>query len=253
MSKFEMPNNEDFENMLKKNLEHTNPLKMKEKQVADKNYLFPFWTPVKSDGAETFYGHLSNRNKETSDKDLTGIIKIKKERESYEDPDFVTNLQNMMKNMNGLNDNTGAVKPKAENMPTGTTEKVTEYDSTTGSKSQVNKSTNSETGVGAVKPTSEDMPKGTNDQVTNWDSTEDNGEKVEKSAKSKTGVGAVTPQSEDMPNGTKEQITNHNGTQGEVEVKSMADDPKGDNVGAVKPSSEFKMELPKGIDFSRYM
>jgi len=256
MSKFDMPNNEDFEKMLKKNIEHTKPLEMKEKTVGDKKYLFPFWKPVKSDGAEHFSDYkeyLNNRDKAVREgKDLTGIVKPKTERESYEDYSIVTNIQNMIKQANGMDDQTGIVKPQAEDMPSNNTNQVTEWDSTTNN-TTVEKSTGSETGVGAVKPQSEDMPKTNNDQVTDWDSTDEENKIVEKAAKSKTGVGSVKPQSEDMPKGTTDQVTQYDGRVSEPTVNSNADKPKEDNVGVVNPSADFKMELPKGIDFSRYM
>lgn len=253
-----MPTNEEFEAMITKNINYTKPLEMKEKQVGDAKYLFPFWKPIANDGADVFHDYkeyLDNKQKAVRNSDLTGIVKPKTDRETYEDKSYLEKMRDMMTINTDIKDNTGIVKPVTDDtVPTKTIEQVTDLDNTAKNDLVVEKSAKSETGVGAVKPQSADMPKGTTKQVTSSEIGVTNPTVTSNAQKAKEdNVGIVKPVASDMPKGTSKQVTSSEIGVTEPTVTSNAQKAKENNVGIVKPQNSLNLDLPKGIDFSKYM
>jgi hypothetical protein len=226
MKKFELPNNDDVEKILMKNLKHTNPLEMKEKEVSGEKTLFPFWTPVKHDGAETFHDYqeyLTKKDKKLRG-DKVGIVEPKSTfktnangsievKNSYEDYSIIGQMQSVVDKINDtdLGDNTGVVKATTEAMPKKKTDAITTNVTTAEYEEESN----------AAKP---------------------KGDKV----------GIVKPKGEGMPTKKVAPITKSEVIEQEVEEESNAAKPKGDNVGVVKPQADFDVDISE-IDFKRFM
>ena len=101
---YEMPTNEDFEDLLQENLKVTKPLEMKEKEVGGMKQLFPFWNPVEPEGVH--YSPDSYLN-----------AKQKKEREMKGEKNMVQKMEDIIGKINNTQmvDMTDAVKaPKNE-------------------------------------------------------------------------------------------------------------------------------------------
>jgi len=233
---FELPNNTSLEDVLKKNLDHTKPLEMKTFKVDGKNKLFPFWTPVKSDDptAGDYQSYMDAKSKALDIKkkeDNVGIVNPKDPSKTYEDGSLLDKIKGLVKSQNdaAINDNTGIVKSKSENMDsTKESTQVIDNDVSNASDSVVDKAAKSKTGVGAVTPKAEmgtqnvpkDAPKST--------PIGDKGEMGVVKAKADMGKQNVP---KDAPKNT----------------------PVGDkgNMGVVKPKSEVKAK-PSAINFDKF-
>jgi len=246
---YELPTNTDLEKVLKKNLDHINPVEMREKEINGNKTLFPFWTPVKDAEGVSFTDYkkyLSGREKTLdirAKKEQVGIVQPKKEGKSYEDDNIIDKIDSIINKHNGSSpfDNSGVVKV-VKNAMDGTKTSKQVIDNSVGEpkKVEVDKSAKSKTGVGAVTPKA-DMGKQTALDITKPSTTQkatsttktqiiDNKvgvvkAEVNKSAKSKTGVGAVQPKV-DMPAQTK------------VDVTAGSKKVTGEKVGVVKPKTE---------------
>jgi hypothetical protein len=270
---YEMPTNEEFEDLLQDNLQTLKPLELKEKEVGGEKKLFPFWNSVEPE--EVHYSPESYLN-----------AKQKKERSMDSGDNLVNRMEDIMGKMKNTQmvDMTDAVKPKANELTsTTTTQQVTEWDATAEMQTDVETNAAKPKGdnVGAVKPKEADMGNtSTTQQVTEWDATAEMQTDVKSNAAAPKGdnVGAVKPQEADMSNtSTTEKVTEWDATaENAINVDSNAAKPKGDNVGAVKPKEadmsstatkkqvtewdstqdEPKSKLAEpygGIDFSKFM
>lgn len=272
MKQFELPSNDDFEKILEKNIKHTNPLEMKEKEVSGEKTLFPFWKPVESEGADTFYdyqAYLDKKEKKLrgkSPKDKVGVVKPASTfktnangsidvKDSYEDYSIVGQMQGLINKMNGteLADKTGVVSPASEAMPKKS-DSLTQGGLPTETEVKDSKADKPKgDNVGAVKPKSEGMPKGKVEPITTQDGIVTKVEEESHADKPKgDNVGAVKPKSEDKVAKKAKAKTKSEGGEAEVEEESHAAKPKGDNVGVVKPKSDISVNT-NGIDFSRFM
>lgn len=128
MNKFELPTNADVEKIMETNLKNTKPLEMKEKYVNGTRSLFPFWKPVKSEGAEVFYDYKSYLSKKehtirTSQDNNIGVVKPKSTfksdvngtseiNDTYEDNTIIGKMSNLVNKLHNteLGDNSGVVK-----------------------------------------------------------------------------------------------------------------------------------------------
>jgi hypothetical protein len=261
MKKFELPTNDDFESILKKNLDHTKPLEMKQKEVNGTKSLFPFWTPVANGGADVFYDpedYLSKKDKELRKlKDNTGAVEPKSEfkttkngtidvKDSYEDYTIIGKMQKLIGKINGdeLDDKVGVVKPKTEDMPSKKTKPETTFDNKVEKVETTSHAASPKGDKDAiVKPKTEDMPSKKTAQVTKQDNVKINPVETKSHAASPKGdkVGIVKPKTEDMPEKKTTPVTKQDGTVNPVETKSHAASPKGDKVGIVKPKTEDKV------------
>lgn len=162
---YEMPNNEEFEDLLQDNLRTLKPLEIKEKEVGGEKQLFPFWNPVEPE--DVHYSPESYLN-----------AKQKKERSIDSDDNVVNRMEDIMGKMKNTQmvDMTDAVKPHEVGMSnTSTTHQVTNWNSTSEDAIKIasNAATPKGDNVGAVKPKEADMSStATKEQVTNWDSTQ---------------------------------------------------------------------------------
>jgi hypothetical protein len=209
MKQFELPTNDDFEKLLQDNIKHTKPLEMKEKQVNNESKLFPFWTPIKYDGAETFYDYEEYLDKKTKEMRKTNPVgsvnpfsefKTTKngtvdDNPSYPDYSIVGKMQDLIEKFNKteLKDKTGIVKADSK------TELNDSYVYDTTSKTEIKNSY-------AAKP------KGDN-----------------------VGVVKVV----DGKANTPKQSIKHETNAKTVIKDSNAKPPKDDKVGIVKPKSDF--------------
>ena len=117
---YELPNNEEFENLLQENLQTLKPLEMKEKEVAGQKQLFPFWNVVELE--EVHYSAESY---------LTA--KQKKERSVKDGNTLINHIEDVMGNVKNTEmvNMTNAVKaPKNNIKDTSTKKQVTEWDAT---------------------------------------------------------------------------------------------------------------------------
>jgi len=230
---YEMPTNEDFEDLLQENLKVTKPLEMKEKEVGGMKQLFPFWNPVEPEGV-----HYSP--------DSYLSAKQKKEREMKGEKNMVQKMEDIIGKINNTQmvDMTDAVKPpKNEMSGTSTNKQVTSWDSTSEQpldmKSHAAKP--SADNVGAVKPKEEGMKDTSTDKkMTSWDSTSEQPLDTKSHAANPPAdnVDAVKPKEEGMKDtATSDKVTSSNTTE-EVKEVSNAANPPADNVGAVKPKEE---------------
>lgn len=230
---YELPTNTDLEAVLSKNLDHINPVEMREKEVSGKKTLFPFWVPVKDAEGISFTDYkkyLSGKEKALdikAQKDKVGIVQPKKENKSYEEDNIIDRIEGIINkhNKTSLSDNTGAVKVVKNDLKDTKTNKQVIDNKVGEIKSEVEKSAKAPASkVGVVKPKSEGMPAGTKSQIIDNKVGKPTEAKVDKSAKSKTGVGAVQTKS-DMGKQTKFDIT------------AGSKKSTGENVGVVKPKS----------------
>lgn len=229
---YELPNNDEFENLLMDNLKSIKPIEMKEKEIAGQKQLFPFWNVVEPQ--EVHYSPESYLN-----------AKQKKERSMKGDNTLVDRIENVMGKMKNTTmiDMTDVVKaPKNEMCGTTSVKQVTEWDST--SEMQTDVTSNAvkpkEDNVGAVKVKPNDLDDtDTNKQVTDWNSTEGVKEVSHAVKAPEDNVGAVKPQETDMGStSTDKQVTSWNSTEDASKTKK----PKG------------KFDSPYGgIDFSKFM
>lgn len=266
-----MPTNDDFESILKKNLNHTKPLEMKQKEVNGTKSLFPFWTPVDNGGADVFYDpeeYLSKKDKAMRDlKDNTGIVEPTSEfkttkngtievTDSYEDYTIVGKMQKLIDKMNGngLDDKTGVVTVTTENMPKKTTKIQSEFDNDIKEvKTKSHAASPKGDKVGIVKPKTEDMPTKKTTQQTKQDGKVNPVETKSHAASPKGDkVGVVKLKTEDMLTKKATPKTSNDKIESKVDVDSNAAKPKGDNVGIVKPKSDVNV-APSGINFDKYM
>jgi hypothetical protein len=272
MNKFELPKNSDFEKILKKNLEYTNPLEMKQKEVSGKKTIFPFWKPVDSEGAEVFYdydAYLSKKEQKlrSAPKDNTGAVKPKSTfktnangsidvKDTYEDNSIIGKMNGLITKMNNTNlsDKTGVVKPQAEDMSKGTVKPQTTQDGIeTTVKTDSNAAKPKGDNVGVVKPKSEGMPKNTTKPITTQDGIPTTVKEESFAAKPKgDNVGTVKPKTEDKKVKKVKPTTTSDTTEPVIVEKSNAAKPKGDNVGVVKPQASFDVNANM-VDFTRYM
>lgn len=231
---YELPTNTDLEAVLSKNLDHINPVEMREKEVSGKKTLFPFWVPVKDAEGISFTDYkkyLSGKEKALdikAQKDKVGIVQPKKETKSYEDDNIIDRIEGIINkhNKTSLSDNTGAVKVVKNDLKDTKTNKQVIDNKVGEIKSEVEKSAKAPASkVGVVKPKSEGMPTGTKSQIIDNKVGKPTEVEVDKSAKSKTGVGAVKPKAE-------------MGKQTKVDVTDGSKKSTGENVGVVKPKSE---------------
>lgn len=265
---YEMPTNEEFEDLLQGNLETIKPLDMKEKEVAGQKQIFPFWNAVEPEAVH--YSKESYLN-----------AKQKKQRSMNSDKNLVQKMEDIIGKMNNTHmvDMTDAVKPpKNELNSTATNKQMTEWDSTNSSETEVksNAASAKSDNVGAVKVPKNDLSASKGDkQMTEWDSTSSADTEVKSNAASPKGdnVGAVKVPTNDLSasKGDK-QMTEWDSTEAPKSTSNAAS-PKSDNVGAVKPK-EADMGSTKttkqvtnwdstnmsedgttygGIDFSKFM
>jgi len=163
---YELPNNEEFENLLQENLQTLKPLEMKEKEVAGQKQLFPFWNVVELE--EVHYSAESY---------LTA--KQKKERSVKDGNTLINHIEDVMGNVKNTEmvNMTNAVKaPKNNIKDTSTKKQVTEWDSTSGAEKTVNSNAANpkKDNVGAVKPKKNELKDtSTKKQVTEWDATDE--------------------------------------------------------------------------------
>jgi len=230
---YEMPNNEDYEDLLQENLKTIKPLELKEKEVGGHKQLFPFWNVVEPE--EVHY---------TPESYLSA--KQKKERSMKGEGNLVDRMEDVMGKMKNTQmvDMTDAVKPlKNDLSATASAKQVTEWDATAEMQTDVKSNADKpkKDNVGAVKPTEADMGKtATTKQVTEWDSTKamDSVVKSDAATPPKDNVGAVKPKEADMSaTATTKQVTEWDSTK--------VDTPK---------KSKSKLAEPYGgIDFSKFM
>lgn len=272
MNIFELPKNSDFEKILKKNLEHTNPLEMKEKEVGSKKMMFPFWKPVNSEGAETCYDYDSYLSKKeqkirSAPQNNTGAVKPKSTfktnangtidvKNTYEDNTIVGKMNGLITKINSTNltDNTGVVKSQSEDMPKGKIKpQITQDGLETSTDVTSHAAKPKGDNVGIVKPKSEGMPKGTTKIQTTQDGIPTTTKEESFAAKSKgDNVGVVKPKTEDKKVTKVKPTTTTDTTQPTIVEKSNAAKPKGDNVGVVKSQDAFDTNINM-VDFTRYM
>jgi len=231
---YELPTNTDLEAVLNKNLDHINPVEMREKEVSGKKMLFPFWVPVKDAEGISFTDYkkyLSGKEKALdikAQKDKVGIVQPKKETKSYEDDNIIDRIEGIINkhNKTSLSDNTGSVKVVKNDLKDTKTNKQVTNNKVGAIKTEVEKSAKAPASkVGVVKPKSEGMPTGTKTKIIDNKVGKPTKVEVDKSAKSKTGVGAVKPKAEI-------------GKQTKVDVTDGSKKSTGENVGVVKPKSE---------------
>jgi len=231
---YELPTNTDLEAVLNKNLDHINPVEMREKEVSGKKMLFPFWVPVKDAEGISFTDYkkyLSGKEKALdikAQKDKVGIVQPKKETKSYEDDNIIDRIEGIINkhNKTSLSDNTGSVKVVKNDLKDTKTNKQVTNNKVGAIKTEVEKSAKAPASkVGVVKPKSEGMPTGTKTKIIDNKVGKPTKVEVDKSAKSKTGVGAVKPKAE-------------MGKQTKVDVTDGSKKSTGENVGVVKPKSE---------------
>ena len=203
---YEMPTNEDFEDLLQENLKTVKPMEFKEKEIGGQKQLFPFWNAVEPE--EVHYSKDSYLN-----------AKQKKEREMKNGKNLVQRMEDVMGNIKNTQmvDMTDVVKAPANEMGTSaTTKQVTSWDSTADQPvvSDSNAAKASEDNVGAVKVQSNDLgDTKTDKQVTSWDSSESNTEVSNATKAPKDNVGAVKPKQSDMSaTATNKQVTNWDST-----------------------------------------
>jgi len=221
---YEMPTNEEFEDLLQGNLETIKPLDMKEKEVAGQKQIFPFWNAVEPEAVH--YSKESYLN-----------AKQKKQRSMNSDKNLVQKMEDIIGKMNNTHmvDMTDAVKPpKNELNSTANNKQMTEWDSTNLSETEVksNAASPKNDNVGAVKVPKNDLSVSKGDkQMTNWDSTETPKSTSNAASPKSDNVGAVKPKEADMGSTkTTKQVTNWDST-------NMSED--GTTYG--------------GIDFSKFM
>ena len=264
---YEMPTNEDFEDLLQENLKTVKPMEFKEKEIGGQKQLFPFWNAVEPE--EVHYSKDSYLN-----------AKQKKEREMKNGKNLVQRMEDVMGNIKNTQmvDMTDVVKAPANEMGTSaTTKQVTSWDSTADQPvvSDSNAAKASEDNVGAVKVQSNDLgDTKTDKQITEWDSTADQPVVSDSNAAkaSEDNVGAVKVQSNDLGDTkTDKQVTSWDSSESNTEVSNATKAPK-DNVGAVKPKQSdmsstatdkqvtswdstklFNGRNYGGIDFSKFM
>ena len=203
---YEMPTNEDFEDLLQENLKTVKPMEFKEKEIGGQKQLFPFWNAVEPE--EVHYSKDSYLN-----------AKQKKEREMKNGKNLVQRMEDVMGNIKNTQmvDMTDVVKAPANEMGTSaTTKQVTSWDSTADQPvvSDSNAAKASEDNVGAVKVQSNDLgDTKTDKQVTSWDSSESNTEVSNATKAPKDNVGAVKPKQSDMSStATDKQVTSWDST-----------------------------------------
>lgn len=267
-----MFNNDDFEDLMKGNLEQLKDHEVKAFEINGESKLFPFWTPVKP--AEVHYdatSYLDAKAKATRNKNnLVGVVKpkaeFKTEKKSMNDLQknvFDTTLAGKISkeiekvDQESIKDNTGIVQPvKNELNSTKTTKMVTEWDATKDNTVDTSKLPNHTPSVGDVKVLPNDMKAtATNTQITEWDATKENKPVIEKSAKvGNTSVGAVKP----LPNQlndtkTTKMVTEWDATkENELEVDKAAKNvtPK---VRMIKPKSTASIANIGPMNFDQYM
>ena len=203
---YEMPTNEDFEDLLQENLKTVKPMEFKEKEIGGQKQLFPFWNAVEPE--EVHYSKDSYLN-----------AKQKKEREMKNGKNLVQRMEDVMGNIKNTQmvDMTDVVKAPANEMGTSaTTKQVTSWDSTADQPvvSDSNAAKAPKDNVGAVKVQSNDLgDTKTDKQVTSWDSSESNTEVSNATKAPKDNVGAVKPKQSDMSaTATNKQVTNWDST-----------------------------------------
>jgi hypothetical protein len=259
---YELPTNTDLEKVLKKNLDHINPVEMKEKTVDGKKMLFPFWTPVGDSAGNTFTDpkeYLASKSKQLDikvKKDNVGVVQpkdaTKNATKTYEDSSFADKILSIINNHNdsAVYDNSGAVKAISFAMGnTSTSKQVTDNDTTNPKDAVVDKSAKSKTGVGAVDPKAAGLEKTkTSNQVTDNDTTDPKDATVDKAAKSKTGVGAVDPKAFGLEKTkTSKQVTSADTTTPKAAtVEKSAKSKTG--VGAVSPKDGMGKQNTVDVD-----
>lgn len=264
---FELPTNTDLEAVLKKNLDHINPVEMKEKTINGKKTYFPFWTPVNDAAGNTFTDpkeYLATKDKKLNikpKKDQVGIVQpkdaITSNTKTYEDSSFQDKILSIINHHNdsAVYDNSGAVKAISFAMGhTSSSKQVTDNDTTDPKDATVDKSSKSKTGVGAVDPKSAGLDKTkTAKQIIDHDTTNPKDATVDKSTKSKTGVGAVDPKSAGLDKTkTSTQITNNDTTSPKKATVDKSTKSK-TGVGAVTPKADMGKQNGVGpINFDKF-
>lgn len=136
--KDELPTENEIAEILKKNLEYTNPLEIRGGKIDSEKKLFPFWSPVKGDGIVVEYDYtdyLDKRNSALREMNKVGSIKpssaftVKKTELNnftrFEDHTIATKVSNAINKFKQceLKDNTGIVKVKPNELKATKTSK----------------------------------------------------------------------------------------------------------------------------------
>ena len=231
---YEMPTNEDFEDLLQENMKTLKPLEIKEKEVAGQKQLFPFWNAVEPE--EVHYSKESYLN-----------AKQKKQRDMKGDKNFVQRMEEVIGSVKNTKmvDMTDAVKPPKNEMDSTTSNKqVTSWDSTQGQQviTNSNAANPPADNVGAVKVKGNELSNTKTDkQVTEWNSSEGVKEASHAANPPRDNVGAVKPKEEDMgATATDKKVTEWDSTN-PVQQNS--------NASQIKKSKDTY----GGIDFSKFM